>query len=328
MAIVVCSSLILDHGYSFPLLSLQSFISYVLHSIFTHISYHYYSLFALWIPDMKRVFQKESVRWKKKKNRAFSVLSLWLFWVIISLLYRYSWHCGHCLVCRSILLTYPMLFILGEFSHSISFSNLYIQHPMLLIAYFIFLTYLMPFDNRVLSTSKAIYTGGVSSQYVPFKYPQWVLPHWVSYSQHLMLLSDIGVQVICLSQQSDPLNSLPHSAFWLPGTIYAGVLSRSMSLAMKDSFWSSIMSNNLPQSAAWLFPNSPSQLIIQLFCPLSTVGLSSLGFLFMKDSFWSFIIVQTIFLSRQPDCFQILSTLQCHLYWGVSSQYILVKYPQ
>jgi len=36
--------------------------------------------------------------------------------------------------------------------------------------------------------------------------------------------------------------------------------------------------------------------------------ISSLGFLFMKDSFWSFIIVQTIFLSQQPDCFQILLT--------------------
>ena len=24
---------------------------------------------------------------------------------------------------------------------------------------------------------------------------------------------------------------------------------------------------------------------------------------------------QTIFLSQQPDCFQILSTFQCHLYW-------------
>jgi len=129
-----------------------------------------------------------------------------------------------------------------------------------------------------------------------------------------MLLSDTGVQVICLSQQSDPLNSLPHSAFWLPDTIYAGVLSRSMSLSIKDSFWSSIMSNNLPQSAAWLSLNSPSQSIIWLFCPLSTVDLSSLRFLFMKDFFWSFIIVQTIFLSQQPDCFQILSTFQCHLY--------------
>jgi len=65
MAIVVCSSLILDHRYSFSLLSLQSSISYVLHSIFTHISYHYYSLFALRIPDAKQVFEKESVGWKK-----------------------------------------------------------------------------------------------------------------------------------------------------------------------------------------------------------------------------------------------------------------------
>ena len=137
----------------------------------------------------------------------------------------------------------------------------------------------------------------------------------MGYSRHPMPFSDTGVQAIYLSWQSDPLNSLPHSAFWLLGTIYAGVLSRSMSLSMKDSFWSSIMSNNLPQSAAWLFPNSPSQSIIRLFCPLSTVGLSSLGFLFMKDPFLSFIIVQTIFLSWQPDCFQILSTLQCHLYW-------------
>ena len=120
-----------------------------------------------------------------------------------------------------------------------------------------------------------------------------------------MPLSDTGVQVICLSRQSDPLNSLPHSVFWLPGTMDAGVFPHSMFLSMKDSFWSSIMSNNLPQSAAWLFPNSPSQSIIQLFCPLSTVGLFSLGFLSIKDSFWFFIIVQTIFLSWQADCFQI-----------------------
>jgi len=137
----------------------------------------------------------------------------------------------------------------------------------------------------VLLTSNAIDTGG--------------FPHSMSfsnlYSWHLMPLSETGVQAICLSQQSDPLNSLPHLVFWLPCTIYAGVLSCIMSLSMKDSFWSSTMSNNLPQSAAWLFPNSPSQLIIQLFCPLSTVGLSSLGFLSMKDSFWSFyhIIVNT-----------------------------------
>jgi len=199
----------------------------------------------------------------------------------------------------------------------------------------------MPFDTGYSRYSNAVYTGGASSQYVlvherlllvlhhcPNNLPQsaaWLFPDTLDIP---MPLSDTGVQVICLSRQSDPLNSLPHSVFWLPGTIYAGVLSRSMFLSMKDSFWSSIMSNNLPQSAAWLFPNSPSQSIIRLFCPLSTVGLSSLGFLFMKDSFWSFIIVQTIFLSRQPDCFQILLTFQCHLYWRISSQYVLVKYPQ
>jgi len=89
---------------------------------------------------------------------------------------------------------------------------LYSQHPMSLITHFIFLTYLMPFDNGILLTFNAIYTGGVSSQYVLFKYPQWVLPHWVSYSRHPMPLSDTGVQAICLSRQSDPLNCLPH--FW------------------------------------------------------------------------------------------------------------------
>ena len=34
----------------------------------------------------------------------------------------------------------------------------------------------------VLSTSKCRLYWGVSSQYILFKYPQWVLPHWVSYS--------------------------------------------------------------------------------------------------------------------------------------------------
>jgi len=161
MAIVVCSSLIPDHRDSFPLLSLQSSISFVLHSIFTHISYCYYSLFASWIPDVKQVFKKVSVGWKK--NRASSVLSLWLFWVIISLSCHYSWHCSHCLVCKSILSTYLMPFILGGLPHStISFSNSYSQHPLPLITYFTFWTYLMPFDNGVLSTSNAIYTGGFS----------------------------------------------------------------------------------------------------------------------------------------------------------------------
>jgi len=190
----------------------------------------------------------------------------WLSWIITSLSYHYSWHCGHYLVCKSILSTYPMPFILGGFPHStMSFSNSYSRHPM-------------PF----------ILGGGVSSQYILFKYPQWVLPHWVLYSRYPMPLSDTGVQAICLSWQSDPLNSLPHLAFWLPGTIYAGVLPRSMSLSMKDSFWSSIMSNNLPQSAAWLFPDTLDILMPFILggflavcpCQISTVGPSSLGFLY------------------------------------------------
>ena len=145
MAIVVCSSLIPDHRYSFPLLSLQSSISYILHSIFTHISYHYYSLFALQIPEVKQVFKKESVGWKKKKIE-HSVLSLWLSWVIISLLCHYLWHCSHCLVCKSILLTYPMPFILGGVSS---------QYVLL---------------KFVLLTSNAIYTEEVSLQYVLLKF--------------------------------------------------------------------------------------------------------------------------------------------------------------
>jgi len=132
----------------------------------------------------------------------------------MSLSCHYSWHCSHCLVCKSILSTYPMPFILEGFPHStMSFSNSYSQHPMPLITYFIFLIYLMPFDNGVLSTSNAIYTERVSSQYVLFKYPQWVFPHWVSYSRHPMLLSDTRVQAICFSWQSDSLNSLPHLVF-------------------------------------------------------------------------------------------------------------------
>jgi len=267
MAIVVCSSLILDHRYSFPLLSLQSSISYVLHSIFTHISYHYYSLFASQIPDAKQVSKKESVGWKNWANFIDD-------------------YPGSSFLCHV---------IIHGTAATVLFVNPYSRHIQCYLHWGGF-PHSMSFSN--------------------------------SYSRPPMPLSDTGVQVICLRWQSDPLNSLPHSAFWCPGTIYAGVLSCSMFLSMKDSFWSSIMSNNLLQSAAWLFPNSSSQSIIWLFCPLSTVGLFSLGFLFMKDSFWSFIIVQTIFLSRQPDCFQILSTFQCRWYWGVSSQYVLVKYPQ
>jgi len=196
----------------------------------------------------------------------------WLSWIIISLSCRYSWHCGHYLVCKSILSTYPMPFILGGFPHStMSFSNLYSWR-------------------------------GVSSQYVLFKYPQWVLSHWVSYSRHPMPLSDTGVQAICLSRQSDPLNSLPHSAFWLPGTIYAGVLPHSMFLSMKDSLWSSIMSNNLPQSAAWLFPDT-----LDIPMPFILVGLPPTTF-FSNIHSGSFLtgfctLDVTILLTPNHDCF-------------------------
>jgi len=46
---------------------------------------------------------------------------------------------------------------------------LYSQYLMPLITHFIVLTYLMPFDNGVLLTSNAVYTEGVSSQYILFQ---------------------------------------------------------------------------------------------------------------------------------------------------------------
>jgi len=45
-------------------------------------------------------------------------------------------------------------------------------------------------------------------------------------------------------------------------------LPPSTSLSIKDSFWSSIMSNNLPQSAAWLFPDT-----LDIPMPFILVGL-------------------------------------------------------
>ena len=136
-----------------------------------------------------------------------------------------------------------------------------------------FSVFLMPlsFPNAYSRHPNAVYTGGVSSQYILFKYPQWVLPHWVSYSWHLMPLPDTEVQVICLYRQSDPLNCLPNLAFWLPCTIY-----------MVGCFLTACP------------------------CPRKTP--------FGPPS------CQTIFLSRQPDCFQI-----AHL--NRSSDYF-VLYPQ
>jgi len=147
------------------------------------------------------------VSWHWISRLSFSILMWSLHWCLVPE-EHFLFSLCHCpfQICT---LDIQMLFILGGFSQYILFKYpqwvlphwvLYSQHPMLLIIYFIFLTYLMPFDNGVLLTSNAVYTGGVSSQYVLFKYPQWVLPHWVLYSWHPMPFILGGFLIECPSQ--------------------------------------------------------------------------------------------------------------------------------
>jgi len=150
----------------------------------------------------------------------------------------------------------------------LSFPNMYSRHPNAIYTGGILTVYSFQISTVgpsslgfVLSTSNAIYTGG--------------FPHSMSfsnlYSRHPMLLPDTKVQVICLHRQSDPLNCLPYSVFWLPCTIY-----------MLGCFLAAC-------PCPWKTPFGPPS-------------------------------CQTIFLSQQPNCFQI-----AHLNW--SSNYF-VLYPQ